>query len=107
MLKNEAFNHDCLDRRPDEARGPADREALTVFSAADGRGKQNSRWIGCKNNETTSRSQKSQLSPAITIKESDSWLVKTTDTFKIAKHVKRMVVGKIELPKRQDSPQFV
>jgi hypothetical protein len=94
VLKNEKLNHDSLARRLNEARGTAERVALTVFSAADGRGKGNSYSIGCKKSETTSRSQKTQHIPKISIKESDSWLVKATETIKIAPRVKQMVVGK-------------
>jgi hypothetical protein len=100
ILKSGKFRHDSLNRRPREVRGTADHVAHTVFSKSDGRGNQNSCWIGCKKSQTTSRSQECQNRPRVNIVESDSWLVRTTETIKLAPRVKQSVAGKRELPKR-------
>jgi hypothetical protein len=51
MLKSEENNHDSLEMRPSKVRGTADRATLTVFSASDSRGRQNSCWIDCRTRE--------------------------------------------------------
>jgi hypothetical protein len=106
ILKSGRFRHDPVNRRQREGRGTVDHVAHTVFSKTDGRGNQNSCWIGCKQS-TTSRSQGIPKRPRVNLVESDSWLVKTAETIKLAPRVKQVVAGKIEFPKRQNIPKLV
>jgi hypothetical protein len=39
--------------------------------------------------------------------EGESWIVKTTESIKLAPRVKQIVVGKLEMPKRRESPELV
>jgi len=79
----------------------------SVFSRADGRGRQGSCWIGCKKRDELPSKQTETISPEIEIKSSDSWLVKTTQNIRIPPRVKQMVVGLIEFPRRQEAPPLV
>ena len=76
-------DHDPLRGRRSESRGTAARAAHTVFSRADGRGRQKSYWIGCKKRDELSPKQTETFSPEIEMKSSDSWLVKTTQNIRI------------------------
>jgi hypothetical protein len=40
-------------------------------------------------------------------REGKSWIVKTTETIKLAPRVKLIVVGKLEMPKRRESSELV
>jgi hypothetical protein len=39
--------------------------------------------------------------------EGESWIGKTTESMKLALRVKQIVVGKLEMPKRRESPELV
>jgi hypothetical protein len=41
------------------------------------------------------------------LQEGESWIVKTTETTKLAPRVKQIVVGNLEMPKRRESPELV
>jgi hypothetical protein len=43
----------------------------------------------------------------IELREGESLIVKTTETIKLAPRVKHIVVGKLEMPKRRESPELV
>jgi hypothetical protein len=40
------------------------------------------------------------------LREGESWIVKTTESIKLAPRVKQIVVGKTETPKRRKSPEL-
>ena len=71
-------DHDPLRGRRNESRGTAARAALTVFSHADGRGKQESSWIRRKKRGELSPKQIEKLSPESKVKRLDSRLAKKT-----------------------------
>jgi hypothetical protein len=82
--------------------GTAVRAALTVFSRPNARyNRQKSCWIGCNKQSKQSPKQTEIHSPDIELKSSDSWLVKSTKSIRIPPRVKQMVVGRVELPRRQ------
>jgi hypothetical protein len=88
--------------------GTAARTELTSFSRPDGRsGRQNSCWIGCKKQEEQSPKRVGVISPEIENKSSDSWLENSTQHFRILPRVKQMVIGRVELPRRQQPPPLV
>ena len=70
--------HDPLKGRRRESRGTAASAALAVFSHTDGHGRKKSCWVGCKQRQEQLPKQINISSPEIEIKNSDSWLVKTT-----------------------------
>jgi hypothetical protein len=41
------------------------------------------------------------------LREGESWIVKTTESIKLAPRVKQIVVGKLEMPKRRENPELV
>jgi len=65
-------DHDPLRGRRRESRGTAARAALTAFSHADGRGRKEFRWIGCKQREEQLLKQPKMCSPEIELKSSES-----------------------------------
>ena len=99
--------HDLLERRQHESRGTAARAALTVFSATDGRGKQNYCLTSHRKKLEEHFEQKGVNNPEIRILESEPWLVKTTGTILIPSRVNQMLVGRVEFPKRQKTPPLV
>jgi hypothetical protein len=77
--------------------------ALTVFSSSDGH--ENRKKV--KTGKVAPREQHSQNSHSFSIQEGGSWVVKTTETIRITPTVKQIVVGKLELLKRRESPGLV
>ena len=70
----------CLKRegRRSKSRGTAARASLTVFSRVNGRGRQESCRIGCKNRNERPPKLTEIISPESVVKSSDSGLVKKT-----------------------------
>jgi hypothetical protein len=63
--------HDPLGGEQCGSRGTAVRAVLTVFSRADGRGRQESCLIGCKQQTERSPKKLAVISPEIVIRNSD------------------------------------
>jgi hypothetical protein len=108
MLKQLSYNHGPSNREAREAGGMANRLALTVFSNSDGH--ENSRVRKLKaqrGSDNAPRKDSGQQPHRVSLREAESWIVKTTETIKIAPRVKQIVVGKIELPKRRVGPDLV
>ena len=72
-----------------ESRGTAARAALTVFSHKEGRSKQRSCWIGHRTRDERQVKQREKTEPEIELKESESWLVKTTQEIRVAQLMSR------------------
>jgi hypothetical protein len=51
--------------------------------------------------------KRKQRPPKIEFRKGESWVVKTTETIKLAPREKQIVVGKLEIPKRRKSPELV
>ena len=84
-----------------EVRETTDRVALTVFSRTDGgSSKRNSRISG-ENQQSESPQIQTEI-PKLTddLEDSESWLVKTTQSIRVPPRFKQIVVGRIELPRR-------
>jgi hypothetical protein len=54
-----------------------------------------------------SLNQTEAVRPQIELEDSESWLVKTTQSIRVAPRVKQMVIGRVELPRRQPNPPLV
>jgi hypothetical protein len=83
------IDHDTLRGKRRVSRGTGARAALTVFSRADGRGRQESCWIGCKQREERQPKQTKMSITEIEIRSSDSWLVKKRHKTFVFPHVLR------------------
>ena len=75
-------NHDSLKSRHRESHGTAARSALTVFTTTDGRVKQKSCLIRCRDKQEKPRKQKGVNKLEMRILESEPWLFKTTETIR-------------------------
>jgi len=107
LQKGVSVKHDPFGRRQRESRGTAARAALTIFSATDSHVKPNSCLISYREKIEEQSDQKGANNPEMKILESEPWLVRTTETIRISPRVKQMVVGRLELSKRQQSPPLV
>jgi hypothetical protein len=81
--------------------------ALTVFSNSDGHEDRQVPKLKARGSDNALRKESRQQPHKVSLQEADSWIVRTTETIKIAPRVKQIVVGRIELPKRQVSPELV
>jgi hypothetical protein len=77
--------------------------ALTVFSSSDGHETRKK----VKTGKEAPRAQHGQNFHSFSVHEGGSCEVKTTETIRIAPIVKLIVFGKLELPKRRESPELV
>ena len=79
--------------------------ALTVFSRTDGVGsKRNSRMCGDNRQSELPQIQTEISKSTIELEDSEPWLVKTTKNIRVPPRVKQMIVGRVELPRRQEAP---
>ena len=107
LKRADKVGHDHLKREHYESQGTAARAALTVFPHKDGRRKQRSCWIGHRTRDERQIKQSGRSEPEIELKDSDSWLVKTTQELRIAPRVKQMVIARVDLPRGQEAPPLV
>jgi len=108
MLKHLRINHGPLNREAREASGMANRSALAVFSNSNGHESRQARKSKAQRGSVNApRNESGQKPHKGSLQDAESWIVKTTETIKITPRVKQIVVGKIELPKRQVSPDLV
>ena len=89
-------------------RETTDRVALTVFSRIDGGSSKRNSYISGDNRQSESPQIQTEI-PKLTVEleDSESWLVKTTQSIRVPPRVKQMVVGRVELPRRQEAPPLV
>jgi hypothetical protein len=73
---------------------------LTVFTTS-------SDEVAERQAHETSGSKVNQPPNEVNLQDADSWLVKTTETIKLAPRAKQIDVGRLELPKRQVSPELL
>ena len=90
-----------------QAGGRADRPALTVFATQNGHHSREECSQKVRGGEGTRKQENNQRPYEIDLQEAGSWIVKTTETVRLAPRVKQIVVGKLELPKRRSSPELV
>ena len=107
LKRADKVGHDHPKREHCESQGTADRAALTVFSHKEGRGKQRSCSIGHRTRDVRQCKQSGKTEPEIELKDSDSWLVKTTQEIRVAPRVKQMMIARVDLPRRQEAPPLV
>ena len=93
-------HHDPLRGRRNESRGTAARASLTVFARVNGRSKQESRWIGCKDRDGRSPKQTETISPESEVQSLDSRVAKKTQIrhADALSRAVRAVAHNIELP---------
>jgi hypothetical protein len=93
-------------QRTRQVKGKTSHGALTVFLRRNG---------DCSREEPVAKVgkveekcyQESRHRPLeIELREEDSWIVKTTDTVKLAPRVKQIVVENLEMPKRRKGPEL-
>jgi hypothetical protein len=106
-LSGTKCNKGFENQRTRQAKGKASHGALTVFLRRNG---------DCRREEPVAkvrkveemREQEFKLLPlAVEVLEGKSWIVKTTETIKLAPRVKQIIVGKLKMPKRRESPELV
>ena len=107
LKRADQVGHDHPKRKHCESQGTAAPAALTVFSHKDGRKKERSCWIGHRKRDVRQFKQNEKTEPEIELKNSESWLVKTTQEIRIAPRVKQMVIARVDLPRRQEAPPLV
>jgi hypothetical protein len=100
MLKRAVEEHATLD-------GPARRAGETVYKVALTVFTTSSDEVAERQAPETSGSKGNQSPNEVILQDADSWLVKTTETIKLAPRARKIVVGQLEKPKRQVSPELV
>jgi hypothetical protein len=107
MLK--CMNPDTVpgNRRARGAIGKASCVALTVFPKLNGHQSKQERQSKLRINNDMPRKGRSEHPQNVSIQDAESWVVKSTETIKIAPRAKQIVVARIELPKRRVSPDLV
>jgi hypothetical protein len=103
MLKCKSSEHDSLNSRAGGTSRLTSCLALTVFCSLDGNGEAKK----LKATQEMQSEQQGQNTYSFCIHEGGFWIVKTTETIRIAPRVKRIVVGKLELQKLRRSPELV
>jgi hypothetical protein len=106
LLSGTKCNDGFESQRTRQAKGKASHGALTVFLRQNG---------DCSHEEPVAkvrkveekRKQESKNRPLEMEFREESWIVKTTETIKLAPRVKQIVVGKLQMPKCWESPELV
>jgi hypothetical protein len=83
-------------RRGRGAHGTADHSAITIFSTLDNHQVKNKVKVRERNQ-----------APHISLQEAIPFLVKTTSTIRLEPRARQIVLGSLELPKRQEPPRLV
>ena len=91
------------ERKQSESHGNAVRATLTVFSATDGRAKQNSCTSGYRKKPEKSRNPEKESKRGKRILKSKTRQVNPRQTNPISPRVKQMAVGRVEFPKCQET----
>ena len=107
LLKYAHIDHGPLNQALRQAGGKANRLALTIFAALNGHKNGRERKQEVRNCGDRPREESRQHPHSVSLQEAESWVVKTTETIKIAPRVKQIVVARVELPKRRASPDLV
>jgi hypothetical protein len=87
------------DRNASEDEERLNKVALTVFTTSAGE-------VEKDKEPETSEGVRQTLSEPV-LQDADACLVKTSETIRLAPRAKQIVVGRLELPKRQAYPKFV
>ena len=106
MSKQPSFDHGPLNWEAREANGKTNRVVLTLFSISDGHGNRERPKSEVQVSDNAPRNEARQQPRKVSLQDAESWIVKTTETIKITPRVKQIVVGRIELQKRQVSPDL-
>jgi len=104
LEKNSNSVQGYVGQRKQQTGGGAEHPALTVFITQNDRYPREERSQKVNKNSEDAQEQENNQRPYETdLQEVGSWVVTTTETVRLAPRVKQIVVGKVELPKRQSS----
>jgi hypothetical protein len=90
-----------------QAKGKASHGTLTVFVHRNGDYSREEHIAKAPRCEGKRKQESKQRPHEIEIRERESWIVKTTETIKPAPKAKQIVVGRMEMSKRRESPELV
>jgi hypothetical protein len=107
LLKFPNYNHGSLDWRAREASGTVDQSVVTIFSTLDGRDSKAEGAHKFRKFESTQKDGCIHLPHKISLQEAESRVVKTTDNVNVVPWVKKMVIGRLDLPKRRANTEIV
>jgi hypothetical protein len=93
--------------RTRQVQGKTSHGALTVFLKRNGECSRDEPNAKVRKDEEMCDQESTHRPLEIELREGESWIVKTTQRVKLAPRVKQIVVGKLEMLKRRESPELV
>jgi hypothetical protein len=93
-------------QRTRHVKGKTSHGALTVFLRRNGEGSSEERLAKVRKVEEKCDQEINHRPLEMELREGESWILKTTESIKLAPRVKQIVVGKTETPKRRKSPEI-
>jgi phage terminase small subunit len=97
------FRHGYRKRRGRRARGTADHLALTIFSTLEN----HQVLVSQKNKRKVDNARQKERPPRVEMKDAIPYLVKLTSETRLEPRARQVVLGKLELRKRQEPPELV